>query len=192
MNSNELKALQAVSLNATGAVNIDDLTCHVESAPSPDGRTVSGLHPAAGGDGRAACSGDMLLQSLVACSGVTFAAVSTAMGMQISSATVTAHGTMDFRGTLGVDRDVPIGLTSVDLSFAVETTGKAHSTHRTLLRRPANAEEQRYRQQSPRRMIPRRSARCQRAYQCATAVLSVHVVHAGCMHDTIRPAESGH
>ncbi|HIK92730.1 MAG TPA: OsmC family peroxiredoxin, partial [Planctomycetes bacterium] len=111
-----------VSLNATGAVNIDDLTCHVESAPSPDGRTVSGLHPAAGGDGRAACSGDMLLQSLVACSGVTFAAVSTAMGMQISSATVTAHGTMDFRGTLGVDRDVPIGLTSVDLSFAVETT----------------------------------------------------------------------
>ncbi|MEO2014264.1 MAG: OsmC family protein [Fuerstiella sp.] len=136
MNSEQLKALQAplktryvdsptdasVCLNATGAINIDDLTCNVEVAPSVGGRTVSGLHPNAGGDGSAACSGDMLLQSLVACSGVTFAAVSTAMGMQISSASVSARGTMDFRGTLGVDRDVPIGLTSVELSFAVETS----------------------------------------------------------------------
>lgn len=136
MNSEELKALQAplkaryadsptdaiVSLNATGVVNINDLTCHVDSALSIAGQMVSGLHPSAGGDGSAACSGDMLLQSLVACSGVTFAAVSTAMGMQISSARVSAQGTMDFRGTLGVDRDVPIGLTSVELTFAVESS----------------------------------------------------------------------
>jgi uncharacterized OsmC-like protein len=136
MNSNELKTLQTplkkqyakspddavVSLHATGTVNIDNLTCQVESAASVSGQTTSGLHPSAGGDGKFACSGDMLLQSLVACSGVTFAAVATAMELQVSSTRVTAHGTMDFRGTLGVDREVPVGLTSVDLSFAVESS----------------------------------------------------------------------
>ncbi|MDG1898156.1 MAG: OsmC family protein [Fuerstiella sp.] len=136
MNSNELRALQAplkeqyiespknaiIAMHATGAVDFDNLTCHVDSATPIEGRTVSGLHPAAGGDGQSACSGDMLLQSLVACSGVTLAAVATAMELQITSTTVTAHGTMDFRGTLGVAREVPIGLTSIDLSFAVETT----------------------------------------------------------------------
>jgi len=133
MNSKELKAIQTplkeqyakcpddaiVSLNATGTVNIDNLTCRVESDVSANGQTVSGLHPSAGGDGNFACSGDMLLQSLVACSGVTFAAVATAMELQISSTTVTAHGTMDFRGTLGVAREVPVGLTSVNLTFDV-------------------------------------------------------------------------
>lgn len=136
MNSEELKVLQAplkaayaetphrasVSLHAAGTIHLENLTCDVETPAASAGHTVSGLHPAAGGDGSAACSGDMLLQALVACSGVTFAAVSTAMGLQISSARVTAVGTMDFRGTLGVDRDVPVGLTSVELSFAVETT----------------------------------------------------------------------
>ncbi|MCP4508161.1 MAG: OsmC family protein [Fuerstiella sp.] len=111
-----------VCLDATGTINIDNLTCHVQVASSVDGRTMSGLHPGAGGDGSAVCSGDMLLQSLVACSGVTFAAVSTAMGIQISSATVTVHGAMDFRGTLGVDRDAPIGLTSIEVLFTVETS----------------------------------------------------------------------
>jgi uncharacterized OsmC-like protein len=136
MNNNELKALQTplkeqyakspddaiLSLNATGAVNIDNLTCQVESAASVNSHTTSGLHPSAGGDGTFACSGDMLLQSLVACSGVTFAAVATAMELHISATRVTAQGTMDFRGTLGVDRQVPIGLTSIHLSFAVETS----------------------------------------------------------------------
>ena len=68
-----------------------------------------------------ACSGDMLLQSLVACSGVTFAAVATAMGLEISRAKVSASGEMDFRGTLGIDRETPVGLTSVELSFDVQS-----------------------------------------------------------------------
>ena len=133
MNADELKQIQTplkarysgdpgtaiAELHARGVVDIESLACRVESPHAQKEQTVSGLHPKAGGDGSLACSGDMLLQSLIACSGVTLAAVATAMGLQINSAEIIAKGTMDFRGTLGVDRQAPVGLTSVELIFEV-------------------------------------------------------------------------
>src|SRR5262249_6866502 len=80
-----------------------------------------GLHPAAGGDGKSACSGDMLLESLIACAGVTLRAVATAMGIDLRSASVTAEGDADFRGTLGLSRDVPVGLQTIRLHFELDT-----------------------------------------------------------------------
>lgn len=132
MNADELKALQApikagydhnpdsavVTMSVTGSVNGDDLTC---SVPTHTGISVAGLHPAAGGDGTFACSADMLLESLVACAGVTLRAVATAMSIPITGASIRAEGTMDFRGTLGVNRDVPIGLSKVELSFEIDS-----------------------------------------------------------------------
>lgn len=135
MNAEQLKNLQAplkaeytavstaatAQLHASGVIDLEKLTCLVATPDAADGKTQSGLHPKAGGDGSAACSGDMLLQSLIACSGVTFAAVATAMGLQIQSAIIHASGTMDFRGTLGVDRVTPVGLTAIELSFDVDS-----------------------------------------------------------------------
>lgn len=133
MNSDQLKALQAplksaykqdpdsasVTMTVTGEVNSDGLTCEV---PTFSGSAIAGLHPAAGGDGSHACSGDMLLESLVACAGVTLKAVATAMEIPIENGSITAEGTMDFRGTLGVSRDVPIGLTNIKLSFDLKSS----------------------------------------------------------------------
>lgn len=135
MNSTQLRQLQTplkdsyktnpaeaiAELHATGVVDCANLTCNVQTPISSDSSTVSGLHPKAGGSGVEACSGDMLLQSLIACSGVTFAAVSTSMELQIDSAQISAKGMMDFRGTLGIDRGVPIGLTSISLEFTVKS-----------------------------------------------------------------------
>lgn len=105
-------------LAAQGIVDFEALTCRLQSLDGGDGNVVvSGLHPQAGGDGTAACSGDLLLQSLVACSGVTLAAVSTALDLRITAARVRAIGSMDFRGTLAVDRQVPVGLTDIQLQF---------------------------------------------------------------------------
>ena len=81
----------------------------------------AGLHPASGGDGASVCSGDMLLEALVACAGVTLAAVSTALGIELRSGEVSAEGDLDFRGTLGVDRDVPVGFRSIRLTFELDT-----------------------------------------------------------------------
>jgi len=119
-------------LTASGNVNFQDLTCSVVTPNFVQGETVSGLHPRAGGDGAAACSGDMLLQSLVACSGVTFAAVATAMELTIESTRIDAVGTMDFRGTLGVDRDTPVGLTSIELAFAVNSSESEQSIQKLI------------------------------------------------------------
>ncbi len=105
-------------MTATGKICVNSLSCEIASGGNP---IVAGLHPAAGGSGDQACSGDMLLQSLVACSGVTFAAAATAMELQIEAASVTAAGSMDFRGTLGVDRQAPVGLTSIELHFSVQS-----------------------------------------------------------------------
>jgi uncharacterized OsmC-like protein len=80
----------------------------------------AGLHPATGGDGALACSGDMLLQALVACAGVTLRSVATARGLDVAG-TVRAEGDLDFRGTLGVDRDAAVGLTAIRLSFVLDT-----------------------------------------------------------------------
>ena len=134
MNSEQLRQIQAplkadytahpekavVELNAAGQIDIPAVTCTV-TVSADGGKTVSGLHPVAGGDGSSACSGDMLLQSLAACSGVTFAAVATAMDLQISAARVDVLGRMDFRGTLGIDRETAVGLTSVELTFFVDS-----------------------------------------------------------------------
>ena len=136
MDRETLKALQAplklqyqtepqtavATLHAAGTVDFQLPGCRV-ALPCNDGKeAIAGLHPKAGGDGTAACSGDMLLQALVTCAGTTMAVVATAMGLNVTSARVEATGTMDFRGTLGVDRSVPVGLTSIELQFFLETT----------------------------------------------------------------------
>ena len=82
----------------------------------------AGLHPATGGDGTEACSGDMLLEALVACAGVTLRAVATSIGVELRDATVTAEGDLDFRGTLGVAKDVPVGFLDIRLQFDIDTT----------------------------------------------------------------------
>jgi uncharacterized OsmC-like protein len=85
----------------------------------------AGLHPATGGDGSFACSGDMLLQALVACAGVTLRAVATALGISVRSGTVRAEGDLDFRGTLGVDKNAPVGFRDIRLSFDLDTDAAA-------------------------------------------------------------------
>jgi uncharacterized OsmC-like protein len=105
-----------VTLSAEGALGADQ-SCSVQT-----GRALveAGLHPATGGDGSLACSGDMLLQALVACAGVTMMAVATSLGLEVGG-TVRAEGDLDFRGTLGVDRDAPVGFRDIRLSFELDT-----------------------------------------------------------------------
>lgn len=131
MNAEELKALQApikeryrkdpgaglITLRAEGRLG-EGLACRVET-----GRSVveAGLHPATGGSGLQACSGDMLLEALVACAGVTLNAVATALGITLNDARVTAEGDLDFRGTLGVAKDAPVGFREIRLHFKLDT-----------------------------------------------------------------------
>ena len=137
MNADELRALQApikqkykddaasalITMHAEGRLDQPDVACHVETFT---GSARAGLHPAAGGSTDFACSGDMLLQALVACAGVTLNAVATAMGIQITGGAVRATGVMDFRGTLGMDKQIAVGFTSIDLvvSRNRKTVGK--------------------------------------------------------------------
>lgn len=93
----------------------------------------AGLHPSTGGNGLAACSGDMLLEALVACAGVTMQAVATALGITLHSGTVTAEGDLDFRGTLGVAKEVPVGFQAIRLQFQLQTDASAEQLA-TLLR----------------------------------------------------------
>jgi uncharacterized OsmC-like protein len=120
-----------VTLRAEGRLGEADVSCRVDT-----GRALveAGLHPATGGTGLLACSGDMLLQALVACAGVTLAAVATALGLEVRG-TVHAEGDLDFRGTLGVAKDdgVPVGFTAIRLRFALESHADADSLA-TLLR----------------------------------------------------------
>jgi uncharacterized OsmC-like protein len=106
-----------VTLAATGTLG-DGVSCTVQT-----GRALAkaGLHPATGGDGSLLCSGDMLLEALVACAGVTLRAVATSLGIPVPSGQVRAEGDLDFRGTLGVDRDALVGFVSIRLSFALDT-----------------------------------------------------------------------
>jgi uncharacterized OsmC-like protein len=131
MDAESLRALQAplkdqyretpdsalVTLRANGRLGEDGVTCKVET-----GRALAeaGLHPATGGDGLSLCSGDMLLEALVACAGVTLKAVATALNLPITGGTVSAEGDLDFRGTLGVAKDAPVGFRAIRLRFAVE------------------------------------------------------------------------
>jgi uncharacterized OsmC-like protein len=110
-----------VTLSASGRLAPEyesDLAFDVETWR---GRVVAGLHAATGGDGALACSGDMLLQALVACAGVTLGAVATSMGVAIRSGTVSAEGDLDFRGTLGVSKDAPVGFRAIRLRFHLDT-----------------------------------------------------------------------
>jgi uncharacterized OsmC-like protein len=131
MNSEELRATQApmkqlykekpeaafITLKAEGRLG-EGITCKVQTGKA---LVEAGLHPATGGDGLSACSGDMLLDALVACAGVTLGAVSTAMGIGIRGGVVRAEGDLDFRGTLGVVKDVPVGFSRVRLAFDLDT-----------------------------------------------------------------------
>ena len=106
-----------VTLSASGELG-EGVVCSVQTA-----RAISeaGLHPATGGDGSLLCSGDMLLEALVACAGVTLRAVSTSLGLSVRSGRVRAEGDLDFRGTLGVDREAPVGFSAIRLSFELDT-----------------------------------------------------------------------
>jgi uncharacterized OsmC-like protein len=132
MDAAELRAMQApikdryktdakaafITLKAKGAIDDTNIACKVETGRA---LAVAGLHPATGGSGMELCSGDMLLEALVACAGVTLKAVSTALGITLKSGRVSAEGDLDFRGTLGVAKDAPVGFAEIRLRFDVET-----------------------------------------------------------------------
>jgi len=132
MNANELRSIQAplkeqykadakaalVTLKAQGDLSGEGLACKVSTSRA---LIEAGLHPATGGTGLQACSGDMLLEALVACAGVTLKAVATALAFDLKSGSVRAEGDLDFRGTLGVAKDAPVGFTAIRLFFELET-----------------------------------------------------------------------
>jgi len=107
-----------ITLRAKGALDDVRIACKVETGRA---LAVAGLHPATGGSGMELCSGDMLLESLVACAGVTLKAVATALEIPLKSGTVTAEGDLDFRGTLGVAKDAPVGFAAIRLTFVVDS-----------------------------------------------------------------------
>jgi uncharacterized OsmC-like protein len=132
MDTEELRALQqplkdayrsdpasaVITLRARGELGAEEVSCSVETGRA---LAVAGLHPATGGDGTLACSGDMLLQALVACAGVTLRAVATSLGIAVAGGTVRAEGDLDFRGTLAVAKDAPVGFTAIRLDFDLDT-----------------------------------------------------------------------
>jgi uncharacterized OsmC-like protein len=107
-----------ITLKARGTLDDAHIACKVETGRA---LAVAGLHPATGGSGLELCSGDMLLEALVACAGVTLKAVATALDIPLRSATVSAEGDLDFRGTLGVAKDAPVGFAAIRLTFALDT-----------------------------------------------------------------------
>ena len=131
MNADQLRSLQAplkaqyrerpetalVTLRAEGRIG-KNITCKIETGKA---HVEAGLHPATGGDGQSACSADMLLEALVGCAGVTLSAVATALGIPLRNATIRAEGDLDFRGTLGVSKDVPVGFKQIRLNFDLDT-----------------------------------------------------------------------
>ena len=132
MDATELRAMQApikeryksdpgaalITLKAKGSLDDQSIACKVETGRA---LAVAGLHPATGGSGMELCSGDMLLEALVACAGVTLKAVSTALAIPLKSGVVSAEGDLDFRGTLGVDKEAPVGFREIRLRFEVAT-----------------------------------------------------------------------
>jgi uncharacterized OsmC-like protein len=144
MDANSLRGLQAplkaryaespadamITLRATGSVDAQSIACKVETGRA---LAVAGLHPATGGTGLELCSGDMLLEALVACAGVTLKAVATALEIPIEAGKVTAEGDLDFRGTLGVDKTARVGFTAIRLNFEIESAASQEKLD-TLLR----------------------------------------------------------
>jgi uncharacterized OsmC-like protein len=136
MDANELRSLQAplktrytqnpeqavITLSARAKLGDENITCKVETGKA---LVEAGLHPATGGDGISACSGDMLLEALVACAGVTMKAVATALAIELRSGTITATGDLDVRGTLGVAKDAPVGFRDIRLRFDLDTDATA-------------------------------------------------------------------
>ena len=110
-----------ITLKAEGRIG-EGVTCSVDTAK---GLMEAGLHPATGGTGTFACSGDMLLQALAACAGVTLAAVATALGVHLRGGTVNVEGDLDFRGTLGLTKDAPVGFQNIRLAFNLDTDANA-------------------------------------------------------------------
>ena len=131
MNAEELKSTQAplkdlyrqtpdaalITLKASGRLG-EGVTCKIETGKA---LIAAGLHPATGGNGLSACSGDMLLEALVACAGVTLNAVATALGIEVRDAAINAEGDLDFRGTLGVSKEVPVGFQNVRLRISIDS-----------------------------------------------------------------------
>lgn len=131
MKTEDLRALQAplkqhyreepgaalITLKAQGRLG-EGITCKVQTGKA---LAEAGLHPATGGDGLSVCSGDMLLEALVACAGVTLSSVATALGIELREGIVRAEGVLDFRGTLGVSKDVPVGFQHIELAFDLDT-----------------------------------------------------------------------
>jgi len=107
-----------ITLQAEGSLGLENLTCSVKTSKA---LVAAGLHPKSGGDGSFACSGDMLLEALVACAGVTFTAVATSFKLNVRGGKVFAYGDLDFRGTLGVNKEIPVGFQNVRLRFEVDT-----------------------------------------------------------------------
>ena len=144
MNAEQLRAMQAplkaryreepeaarVTLRADGTIGSEGITCKVVTG---EALVEAGLHPATGGEGLAACSGDMLLEALVACAGVTLKAVATALEVPIRGGTVTAEGDLDFRGTLAVSKEVPVGFREIRLRFNLDTDANSEQLE-TLLK----------------------------------------------------------
>src|SRR6187200_41803 len=143
MKAEELRNLQAplkerykarpedalITLKANGRLG-EGVTCRVDTGKA---LVAAGLHPATGGDGLSACSGDMLLQALAACAGVTLRSVATSIGVQVRGGRVLAEGDLDFRGTLAVDREAPVGFTDIRLRFELDTDAEEEQLA-TLLR----------------------------------------------------------
>ena len=143
MDSAALRALQApikerykadakaglITLKAKGALDDTNIACKVETGRA---LAVAGLHPATGGSGLELCSGDMLLEALVACAGVTLKAVATALDIPLRSGRVSAEGDLDFRGTLGVAKDAPVGFAQIRLRFDLDTDAAAEKLDQLL------------------------------------------------------------
>ena len=143
MDATELRAMQApikeryktdpksavITLKAKGTLDDTNIACKVETGRA---LAVAGLHPATGGSGLDLCSGDMLLEALVACAGVTLKAVATALAIPLKSGTVSAEGDLDFRGTLGVAKDAPVGFAQIRLSFDVDTEAEQEKLDQLL------------------------------------------------------------
>jgi uncharacterized OsmC-like protein len=143
MNTEDLRSVQAplkvkyrqtpdsalVTLRAKGRLG-EDISCKIETGSA---LVVAGLHPATGGTGLSACSGNMLLEALVACAGVTLNAVATALGIELRDASIEAAGDLDFRGTLGVSKEAPVGFQNIRLEFALDTNASEEQVE-TLLR----------------------------------------------------------
>ncbi len=145
MDSAELRAVQEplkdayrgnpqealITLRASGQLDEQAIACSVDTGREL--AAVAGLHPATGGDGSLLCSGDMLLQALVACAGVTLRAVATSLGLPVAGGTITAEGDLDFRGTLAVSKETPVGFGSIRLAFDLDTTATPEQLE-TLIR----------------------------------------------------------